>query len=455
MHRSQAFSPRLALLAASLGFVIICLDVTVVNVALGRIRLDLHASVAGLQWVLNAYTLAFASLLLSAGALGDRLGAKPVFAGGLALFTLASLACGMAPAMGLLIAARLLQGVAAALCVPSSLALLNASFPDPRARIKAVSTWASTASLAIGAGPVVGGLLVGRFGWSSVFLINLPVGLLGIWLALAHAPDTPRGAARGFDLAGQTLAIAALAALTYGVVESGRLGWGHPAIAAAFAIALAAGTGFLWIERHQRHPMLPLPLLRTPAVAVSASVGLALNFGYYGLMFALSLFFQLVKGYEPLATGLAFLPMTAVVTVANRVSGALTVRHGHKLPMVAGQALAALGCFVLAGIQASSSYAWIVAPMLAVGVGTALVVPSLNTVLLAGVDPGQVGIAAGVQNAARQIGGVIGVGVFGSLLSGGTGDMARGLSMAAAVAGAGLAACCALAVFGLHDRPRQ
>ena len=201
--------------------------------------------------------------------------------------------------------------------------------------------------------------------------------------------------------------------------------------------------------------MLPLSLLRMPAVGVSALVGLSLNFGYYGLMFALSLFFQMVKGYGPLMTGLAFLPMTAVVTVANRVSGALTARHGHKLPMVAGQALAALGCFILVGIDADSSYAWITAPMLAVGVGTALVVPSLNTVLLAGVDRGQVGIAAGVQNSARQIGGVIGVGVFGSLLSGGASGMAQGLGTAAALAGAGLTVCCALAIFGLRDQPQR
>ncbi|HEY0294982.1 MAG TPA: MFS transporter [Bordetella sp.] len=445
-------SPRLALLSASLGFVIICLDVTVVNVALERIQLALNTDVAGLQWVLNAYTLAFASLLLSAGALGDRLGAKPVFIGGLALFTVASLACGLAPGIGALVAARLLQGVAAALCVPSSLALLNASFPEPRARVRAVSIWAGTASLAIGAGPIVGGLLVDRFGWASVFLVNLPIGLAGIGLAWVHAPGTPRGAGHGFDLRGQALAIAALAALTFGFVESGPLGWGHPAVVAGFVGAAVAGAGFLRVERRQAHPMLPLSLFQIPVVGMSSLVGLSLNFGYYGLMFALSLFFQVVKGYPPLTAGLAFLPMTAVVVIANLASGALTVRFGHKLPMVAGQALAALGCFALAAIDADSRYVWTMVPLLAVGIGTALVVPSINTALLANVDRSQVGIAAGVQNTARQIGGVIGVGVFGSLLGGEAGGMAQGLHVAVTLAGVGLAASCAWVVFGMRAR---
>src|ERR1700761_1117885 len=232
MHRQSPRSPRLALLAASLGFVIICLDVTVVNVALGRIQETLSVSSTELEWVLNAYTLAFAALLLSAGALGDRLGARRVFVGGFAIFTLASVACGFAPGALTLVAARTVQGVGAALCVPSSLSLLSAAFPDPQARAKAVSIWAGTAALALGAGPLVGGLLIDRFGWPSIFLINVPFGVAGIWLTLAHAPDTLRHAARRIDLAGQMLAVIALVALMFAVVESGRLGWGSPAVIA-------------------------------------------------------------------------------------------------------------------------------------------------------------------------------------------------------------------------------
>ncbi|MBB5463553.1 MFS transporter [Paraburkholderia sp. Cpub6] len=449
MHRPSTRSPRLALLAASLGFVIICLDVTVVNVALARIRETLSVSAAELEWVLNAYTLAFACLLLSAGALGDRLGARRVFVSGFALFTLASVGCGFATGAATLVTARVAQGVGAALCVPSSLSLLNASFPDPRARARAVSIWAGTAALALGAGPVVGGGLVDCFGWPSIFLINVPFGAAGIWLTLAHAPDTVRNAARRFDLPGQILAVVALAALLFGFVESGSLGWRGPAVRTGIACSVLFGLLFVLVEKRQRHPMLPLSLFQIPAINVSSAIGLSLNFGYYGLMFAMSLFFQSVRHYTPLETGLAFLPMTAVVTVANLASGALTARFGYRLPMAVGQALAAAGFLSLGLIEVSSGYLAITAPLLAIGVGVALTVPSINTAVLANVDPRSVGIASGVLNTARQIGGALGVGVFGSLADGTAGNLVSGLHAAVMMAGAFMAAGVVMAITGL------
>ncbi|PMS38207.1 DHA2 family methylenomycin A resistance protein-like MFS transporter [Trinickia symbiotica] len=444
---ASARSPRLALLAASLGFVIICLDVTVVNVALERIGKTLSVGSTGLEWVVNAYTLAFASLLLSAGALGDRLGARRVFVGGLALFTLASIACGLAPSASVLIATRVVQGIAAALCVPSSLSLLNTCFPDPTARAKAVSVWAGTAALALGAGPVVGGVLVDRFGWPSIFLINVPFGVVGIWLTLAHAPDSARNAARHIDLPGQALGVISLAALTFGVVESGRLGWESPSVMTGLAGFVVFSALFVMVERQQPHPMLPLLLFRIPAVNVTSVVGLLLNFGYYGLMFAMSLFFQTVQSYTPLEAGLAFLPMTAVVTVANLVSGALAARFGYRLPMVVGQALAATGFFLsFTMIGAGSSYLTITVPLLAIGVGVALAVPSINVALLTHIDPPYVGIASGVLNTARQIGGAIGVGVFGSLFVGTVSDKVSGLHTAAMIAGGGMVAGALIAI---------
>ncbi len=446
MHKQ---SPRLALLAASLGFVIICLDVTVVNVALKRIQETLSVSATELEWVVNAYTLAFACLLLSTGALGDRLGARRVFVGGFAIFTLASVACGLAPNAAALIVARLAQGVGAALCVPSSLSVLNASFPDPRARAKAVSIWAGTSALALGAGPVVGGVLVDRFGWPSIFLINVPFGLAGIWLTLAHAPDTLRNAARRFDLLGQILAVVSLAALMFGVVESGRLGWGSPSVLTGIACFAVFGVLFVLVEKWQRHPMLPLSLFQIPAVNVSSVIGLWLSFGYYGLMFAMSLFFQNVREYTPLETGLAFLPMTAVVTVANLTSGALTARYGYRFPMIVGQALAAAGFLSLGLIEAGSSFLAITVPLLAIGVGVALAVPSINTALLANVDARSVGIASGVLNTARQIGGGLGVGVFGSLAIGTASNLVSGLHLAAMLSGAFIVVGVVVAIAGL------
>lgn len=445
-------SPRLALLAASLGFVIVCLDVTVVNVALARIRASLAIDATGLEWVVNAYTLAFASLLLSAGALADRLGARRVFVSGFAIFTVASVGCALSANGATLIVARVLQGVGAALCVPSSLALLGAAFPESRSRARAVSIWAGTAALALGAGPLVGGMLVDRFGWASIFLINVPVGVAGIWLTLAHAPDTVRHAARHLDLFGQALAVVALAALAYAVVEGGRLGWTSPAVLGLFAVALAAGALFVMVEARQAQPLLPLALFRESVVNVSALTGMSLNFGYYGLMFAMSLFFQGVRHDTPLEAGLAFLPMTAVVTVANVVSGALNARFGYRLSMIGGQVLASAGYVSLAFVHAQSSVLAISAPLFAVGVGVAFAVPAINTAVLAHVEPTSIGIASGVLNTARQIGGMLGVGIFGSLVSAAPHGLVHGLHIAVALAALLAMATALAALFGLKSR---
>ncbi|MBB5423612.1 DHA2 family methylenomycin A resistance protein-like MFS transporter [Paraburkholderia sp. JPY158] len=431
---SPARSPRLALLATSLGFVIICLDVTVVNVALARMRDSLGLDSTALEWVVNAYTLAFASLLLSAGALADRFGARRIFLAGFVVFTCASVGCGLSDGAALLVGARVVQGIGAALCVPSSLALLGAAFPEPHARARAVSVWAGTAALALGAGPLVGGVLVDRFGWPAIFLINVPIGVVGIWLTIAHAPETKGHAARRVDLAGQTLAVVALVGLTYADVESGRLGWTGMTVLTGLAVAAVAGGLFVIVEARQAQPLLPLALFRDAAVSVSALTGLSLNFGYYGLMFAMSLFFQNARHDTPLETGLAFLPMTAVVAVANVASGSLTARFGYRLPMLVGQAVAALGYVSLAFVRVDSSALAVALPLLSVGVGVALAVPSINTAVLAHVEPSYMGIASGVLNTARQIGGVLGVGLFGSLVRPEFGHLAEGLHRAAMLA---------------------
>lgn len=433
---------------------IICLDVTVVNVALQPIEASLHTNITGLQWVVNAYTLAFASLLLSTGALGDRLGPKPVMIAGLALFTLASIGCGLSNSIVVLIAARVLQGVAAALCVPSSLALLNYTFTEPKARAKAVGIWAGTASIALGAGPVIGGLMVDRFGWPSIFLINVPFGALGIWLAAAYAPRTPPASRRSLDLVGQILAILALGGLTVGFVESGELGWTSPVVIGGFLIFLLLGGAFLRVEARQKEPMLPLSLFRSPTISMTTAIGLLLNFGFYGLMFAISLFFQFAKGYAPLAAGLAFMPMTAVLSATNFASGAITARIGPRLPILAGLAIAAAGYLSIVDIGQETQYVFIMVPLMIIGIGVALAVPALNIMLLSGTERSKTGIASGVFNTGRQIGGVIGVGVFGSLLAGGAEHMISGIHIALALSGGGMVIAFIIAVLGLRERAR-
>ncbi|MGO4716873.1 MFS transporter [Bradyrhizobium sp. 2TAF24] len=442
-------SPTLTLIATGIGVTLIILDVTVVNVALERIQATFATSVTGLQWVMNAYTLAFASLMLTAGALGDRLGARRVFVAGFVLFTLASLACGMATGLAMLVVARVVQGIGAALCLPSSLALLSVSFPAPAAKAKAVAIWSAIGGLALAAGPVVGGILVDRLGWPSIFFINLPFGALGIWLTLRYAPPAARAVRRGLDPAGQILAIVALCGLTTLFIQSGPLGWLHPLVIASGVMFVVAAATFIVVESRSPDPMLPLMLFRSGAVSASCIVGLLTNFAFYGLMFVLSLFFQVVKGFSPLQAGLAFLPMTALVTIGNLVAGWLTARYGARLPMVAGQALAAAGYLALASIGSDTSYAAIIAPLLAAGFGTSLTVPSMTTAVLAHVERQRAGIASGVLNAARQIGGVIGVGAFGSLIAAHGGDLIGGMRLAQLAAGAALVLGCGVSAFGL------
>lgn len=272
----------LALAAMSLGLGVVQLDITIVNTALSSIGTSLGSSVAELQWIVTAYTIAFAAFILTAGALGDRVGAKRIFIAGFALFTLASLACALAPSAMVLIAARSVQGLAAAILVPNSLTLLNHAYADPKARGRAVSFWAAGASVALTSGPFVGGALIAVVGWRSIFLVNLPIGAAGLWLAWRYAEETPRLVQREIDLLGQIAAIAALGTLAGALIEGGVLGWSHPLVIAGFAAAAAVGLLFVWREARAPQPMLPLSLFGHRLFALSALIGLLFNIAFYG-----------------------------------------------------------------------------------------------------------------------------------------------------------------------------
>ena len=247
-----------ALLATSLGFAVVQLDVSVVNVAIQPIGAELGGSVSGLQWVVNAYTVAFAALILSAGALGDRIGARRVFLAGFGLFTVASAACGLAPTLPALIAARAVQGSGAAVLVPCSLSLLSHAYPDPAGRARAVGLWAAGAAAALSAGPLVGGLLTAALGWRSVFFVNAPVGLAGMWLTARYAAETTRSRTRRVDLAGQAAAVVALVALAVAVVDGGRDGFGARPVLLGLGLAALAAVAFVLVEARRAGPMLPL-----------------------------------------------------------------------------------------------------------------------------------------------------------------------------------------------------
>ena len=416
MSAVTRMSKPLTLAAMSLGFVVVQLDVTIVNVALPHIGSSLGAGVAGLQWVVNAYTLVFAAAILTAWALGDRFGAKRCFIVGFLVFTLASLGCGLAPNLAVLVGARAVQGLGVAILVPCSLALLNHAFHDEHERTKAIGIWAAGASAALAAGPVVGGALIAGIGWRSIFFVNLPLGIFGIGLTWRYAEESTQTRDRALDLAGQSIGMFALADLAAAMIEGGAIGWTHPLVLAAFLLFVLAAVAFVLVEIESQSPMLPLSLFKNQTFSAATLIGLLMNTAFYGLIFMLSLYFQQVRHYTPLATGMAFLPMTVVVLLANLSVGPIATKLGLRMPILVGQALLAVGCLTLIGIGQNTSYKALGVQLLAMGAGVGLTVPPMTSALLGTVGAKLSGVASGVLNASRQAGSVIGVALFGSLI---------------------------------------
>jgi DHA2 family methylenomycin A resistance protein-like MFS transporter len=441
----------LTLAAMSLGYGVVQLDVTIVNTALDAMGRTLGGGVAELQWVVSAYTIAFAAFILTAGALGDRIGAKRVFMAGFAIFTAASLACALSPNAVVLIAARLIQGLAAAILVPNSLALLNHAYPDDRARGRAVAVWAAGASLALTAGPFVGGALITLVGWRAIFLVNLPIGLAGLWLSWRYASETTRTRSREIDLPGQLAAIGGLGALAGAIIEGGALGWDHPAVIAAFIGSAVLAGLFVWRESRVAQPMLPLSLFGHRLFTLTSLVGLMVNIAIYGLIFVLSLYFQRINGLSAWWTGLAFVPMMAAVLPVNLLAPRLAERIGPCPTIVVGACISALGCLGLLWTEAGTSYWTICVQTIAISGGLGLLVPPLTSTLLGSVEKARSGIAAGVLNATRQTGSVLGVALFGSLVASDRAFMA-GLHMALAISAAVLLLAAGLVGFGAPAR---
>jgi MFS transporter, DHA2 family, methylenomycin A resistance protein len=399
----------------SLGYGVVQLDVTIVNTALNSIGTSLGGGVSELQWVVSTYTITFAALILTAGTLGDRLGAKNIFMAGFAIFTAASLGCAVAPTSSVLTAARAVQAVGAAILVPNSLALLNHAYGNETERGRAVGIWAAGASLALTAGPLIGGGLIEIAGWRSIFLVNLPIGLGALWLTWRYATDTTRTQHR-LDLPGQVAAIGMLGVLAGAIIKGGRLGWTNPWVVAGFGAFVTLAALFLVQERRAPQPMLPLSLFAHRMFALTSLVGLLVNIAFYGLIFVLSLYFQQINHWSSFATGLAFVPMMGAVLPVNLVAPRLAERIGAPAVIALGALIAAAGCLGLLGLDRGTAYWAICGQLLAMGGGLGLLVPPLTSTLLGGVDKARSGVAAGVLNSTRQTGSVLGVAVFGSLI---------------------------------------
>jgi DHA2 family methylenomycin A resistance protein-like MFS transporter len=415
MERGRA--SQWTLLATSLGFAVVQLDVSVVNVAIRPIGSALGGDVGSLQWIVNAYTVSFAALILTAGALGDRIGAKRVFLAGFAIFTAASAACGLAPDLDVLIAARCIQGMGAAILVPCSLALLNHTFRDADERTRAVGLWAAGAAAALSAGPLVGGILTDALGWRSIFFINAPIGIAGIWLTARYARETSR-TARAVDVPGLLSSAGALTLLAWAIIEGGERGFGDGLVLAALAAAVVLAGAFVACEATRDDPMLPLGLFRSHTFSAASAIGLLMNVAFYGLIFVLSLYFQQIEKRSPLETGLAFAPTTVAVMAANVLAGRAVRKLGSRAVMAAGALLVAVALVALLRVGASTPYAEIVLQLVALGFGLGLIVPPLTAAVLASADRSRSGIASGTLNTARQVGSTIGVALFGSLIAG-------------------------------------
>ncbi|GII60089.1 MFS transporter [Sphaerisporangium krabiense] len=414
---TKAARPGVALAVVAGTQLMIALDATVVTIALPRIQADLGFSATALSWVQNAYMLAFGGLLLLGGRAGDILGRRRAFLGGVVLFTLASLLAGLATAPWWLLAARALQGVGAAVAGPSVLALIATTFTETRARARALSIYSAVAGAGAAVGLIGGGLLTGTTSWRWVFFVNLPIGALVLLLAPRFIPETDRRPGR-FDLAGALTCTTGMTALVYGFISVAEHGWGDPVSLGAFALAAVALGGFVAVERRARQPIMPLRLFRARDRAAAYLAQLVLAAAMFGVFFFLTQFFQAVLRLEPLAAGLAFLPMAGTQFALVRVVPSLIPRLGAKTLMVTGAALAAVAMVLLTRLSADTAYfPGIFVPLLLLGMGGALAFLPLNMTILSGVAPADSGAASGLAQTMVWAGGSLGSAVLVTILA--------------------------------------
>jgi EmrB/QacA subfamily drug resistance transporter len=441
----------------SLALFMVTLDNLVVTTALPVIRKDLHATLQGLEWTVNAYTLTFAVLLLTGAALGDRFGRRLLFTIGIGLFTAASAAAALAPSIGALDAARAVQGVGGAIVTPLTLTLLSAAVPAER-RGLALGAWGGIGGLAVAIGPLVGGAVVSGLSWQWIFWLNVPIGLVLIPLAWRNLAES-RGPARRLDLPGLGLVSAGLFGIVWGLVRGNSVGWASPEIVGSLAVgALVVALFVLW-ELRSPAPMLPMRFFRNRTFALTNVSSLFMFFGMFGSIFLLAQFFQTVQGYSPFQAGLRILPWTAMPIFVAPIAGALSDRIGGQRLMAVGLALQAIGLGWIAAIgSATAPYSSFVAPFFLSGIGMALFFAPVANVVLGAVRPEEEGQASGANNAIRELGGVFGVAVLASVFShyGGYQSGAAfvdGLTPAVWI-GAALVAVGSLAAFAIPRRSR-
>ncbi|QKG20206.1 MFS transporter [Actinomadura verrucosospora] len=439
---------RFALAAGSAAAFMVFLGTTIVTLALPTMLRDLHGGPAAGEWIVNGYTLTLAAGLISAGALADVLGARRVFLAGLAVVAPASAVAAAAGAVPVLIAAQLAMGAGAALLLPSSLTLATSGARNTAGRARAVAVWGATGGVGLAAGPLVGGVLIAAAGWRAVFLVNVLLGAVAATVTLLRVGAVP-ARPRRIDVGGQLTAGAAIAGLVFGMIEGPHLGWTHPAVAAAGAVFAAGVAAFALAERRAADPLLPLGLFRRAGFSGTSALGVLFNFTFYGVMFALSLLLQDVKGEPPLVAGLSFLPFTGLIALGNLVTPTLLARFGTTAALLAGELLfgGAIAAILFAG---PLPQAWpMLLAMTPAGLGAGIVVAAMTTRLVESVPAALTGAATAAFNTGRQVGSSAGVAVFGPLLAGAA--FATGFRIALGIAVTAVAATVPITLALRHD----
>jgi DHA2 family methylenomycin A resistance protein-like MFS transporter len=422
-----------------LGNFIVLLDTNIVNVALPHIRGALGGSFAGLVWVANGYTLAVAALILSGGAVADRLGNDRAYRWGALGFAVTSLACGLAPNLAVLVGCRVLQGACGALLLPSLLGLIPHLFAEPVRRARAVSVWASTGAVALAAGPLLAGVLIDGLSWRAIFYVNIPI-CAGVYIVVRWTVSgVPRHPHTGLDLPGQALAVAGLAALCFVLVEGPSFGWGSPVIVVTCVAGMLAIFGFVLVELHSSRPLLPLGLFADRTFSVAVGNGLVFQFVYFGALFIFPLFLQTDGHDTALAAGLRFLPLTVCTALTpTLVTNRIVARYGLRRPVFVGAFFGIPGCLLVLLCDGESPY-WVLGLGMGLqGLWSGLTLPPTASLVVAGTPPGLSGTGSGILNASRQFGGMLGVAVLGTL-AGATGSVTTGLHLGMLISAAGIA----------------
>ncbi|HXW80533.1 MAG TPA: MFS transporter [Acidimicrobiales bacterium] len=406
------------LVAMVFGLFMPMLDSLVVNVALPTIQRRLGAGVSELQWIIDAYTLTFATFMLTGGTLADKFGRKRFFIGGLVIFSLGSLLCGLATSMDELIAFRAVQGIGGSLLLPGSLAIISATFHG-RERGAAIGIWSAMSGIAVAVGPLVGGYLVQNVNWQSIFFINVPIGAVAVvltYLVVRDSRDT--SGLRRLDPPGAVLGTLGLFFLVYATIEGNSRGWTDGLILGSYALAAIFLVGFVWTEMHRESPMLPLSLFRNPTFSASIGTAIAVFFALFGMTFFISLYLQNVVGYDPVATGIRMVPFTIMLLLIAPVAGRLSDRYGSRWFMAGGTALLAGGLALSLRMEVGSSYMTVILPaMLLMGAGMALTMAPLSSAVMGSVEPRRAGVASATQTTSQQIGGVFGIALLGAIVT--------------------------------------